>query len=87
MTNVDQHCTSKQCQSVLNNSPRDSRFTRNQKLLIDKSLDCVVAIRGDYATWPTGYRRYLEGQNAVVPKAGDMSRSSFPQKKWTWPAR
>jgi Xaa-Pro aminopeptidase len=81
MKNVDQQSTSKLRQEVLDSFPSDSRFTRIQKLLAAKSLDCVVAVGGDYATWLTGYHRYLAGLNAVVLTAdGNVTLFISPEE-------
>ena len=41
-------------------------MVRVQKLLAERSIDCLVAIGGSYATWLTDYYRYFAGLSAVI---------------------
>ena len=81
MTDVDQQKNLTLRQAVLESFPSDSRFIRIQKLLVENSLDCVVLVGGDFATWLTSYHRYLAGLSAVVMKSdGDLTLFISPEE-------
>lgn len=53
-------------EAVLASFPAEPRSVRVRRLLADQSLDCIVAVGKQYATWLTGYSRYFAGISATV---------------------
>ena len=61
--------------------PADSRQVRVQRLMEERSVDCLLAIGGDYATWLTNYHRYFAGLSAVVITAdGETTLFTSPDE-------
>jgi Xaa-Pro aminopeptidase len=57
-------------EAVLASFPRQPRDVRIRQLMEDQSLDCIVAVGSQYATWLTGYSRYFAGISATVVGPG-----------------
>ena len=52
MTSVNQGLSASEvAKAVRDCFPKDSRVDRVQKLLAERSLDCVVAVGANYANW------------------------------------
>ncbi len=84
-------------EAVLASFPTEPRSVRVRRLMADNSLDCIVAVGKQYATWLTGYSRYFAGISATVIGTGDETelvtspdeapvaeRESSATKVWTY---
>ncbi len=68
-------------EAVLASFTREPRRTRVQRLMADHSLDCLVVVGKQYATWLTGYSRYFAGISAtVVGPSGDVELVTSPDE-------
>jgi Xaa-Pro aminopeptidase len=68
-------------EAVLASFPSEPRDVRIRQLMADQSLDCIVAVGKQYATWLTGYSRYFAGISAtVVGPAGEIELVTSPDE-------
>jgi Xaa-Pro dipeptidase len=68
-------------EAVLASFPSERRDVRIRQLIADQSLDCIVAVGKQYATWLTGYSRYFAGISAtVVGPGGEIELVTSPDE-------